>query len=300
VVRLGLVVRRAPCRSCPAGPLWATAGILPGPRVRAAARWLLGSLAVATHPTGAVPNTLGHPPDLYCLAAAKDRGRFCSCLLDSANRSTRLVGIAGGRLCRPSQGLCGPRDVHAGSTTNIRGSPTRRRTLRPRLQISLRRGANSPRDSAIVEARRRDAEGSANQAKSTLLATVSHEIRAGRLNGVLGMEFEVLNARRCRSSSATALGTVRIFVIGAASGSSNDILDFFQDQAGSTNLEASNSPLWKLLFLRGVAETLAPQAAAKGLKVAAYVGGRCAGRVGTAIRAAACKQDPVQPFGQTP
>ncbi len=114
--------------------------------------------------------------------------------------------------------------------------------------------------------RARDEAEAANHAKSTFLATMSHEMRTP-MNGVVGtaelLEREPLNERQKRlvgtvRSSATAL--LRII---------DDVLDFSKIEAGRMELEEAPCSLRALVT--GVVETLSVQAEKKGLSLSAMI-----------------------------
>ncbi|SKA06105.1 Signal transduction histidine kinase [Enhydrobacter aerosaccus] len=114
--------------------------------------------------------------------------------------------------------------------------------------------------------RARDEAEAANHAKSTFLATMSHEMRTP-MNGVVGtaelLEREPLNDRQKRlvgtvRSSATAL--LRII---------DDVLDFSKIEAGRMELE--EVPCSLRTVIGGTVETLAVQAEKKGLTLAATI-----------------------------
>jgi PAS domain S-box-containing protein len=113
------------------------------------------------------------------------------------------------------------------------------------------------RDAA--EAARAEAEA-ANQAKSTFLATMSHEIRTP-MNGVLGM-MEVLERLGLGEAQRPLVATMRdsaqalLRII-------DDVLDFSKIEAGRLELETTAFSLSGLI--EGAADTLRPQAVAKGL-----------------------------------
>ncbi|HEY6983438.1 ATP-binding protein, partial [Reyranella sp.] len=108
--------------------------------------------------------------------------------------------------------------------------------------------------------RARDEAEAANQAKSTFLATMSHEMRTP-MNGVVGtaelLEREPLNERQKRlvgtvRRSATAL--LRII---------DDVLDFSKIEAGRMELE--EAPFSLRALVTGTIETLSVQVENKGL-----------------------------------
>jgi signal transduction histidine kinase/DNA-binding response OmpR family regulator len=108
--------------------------------------------------------------------------------------------------------------------------------------------------------RARDEAEAANQAKSTFLATMSHEMRTP-MNGVVGtaelLEREPLNERQKRlvgtvRRSATAL--LRII---------DDVLDFSKIEAGRMELE--EAPFSLRALIGGTIETLSVQVEKKGL-----------------------------------
>jgi signal transduction histidine kinase/DNA-binding response OmpR family regulator len=157
--------------------------------------------------------------------------------------------------------------------------PTRRRTITGRtVEVTYRRLSDGRvltihRDlTDIVEReeklqlaraeseRARDEAEAANQAKSTFLATMSHEMRTP-MNGVVGtaelLEREPLNERQKRlvgtvRRSATAL--LRII---------DDVLDFSKIEAGRMELE--EAPFSLRALISGTVETLSVQVEKKGL-----------------------------------
>jgi signal transduction histidine kinase/CheY-like chemotaxis protein/HPt (histidine-containing phosphotransfer) domain-containing protein len=116
-----------------------------------------------------------------------------------------------------------------------------------------------------AEAARVEAEA-ANEAKSTFLATMSHEIRTP-MNGVLGM-MEVLERQRLDDAQRPLVATMRdsaqalLRII-------DDVLDFSKIEAGRLELEETAFSLSGLVA--GAVDTLRPQAAAKGLAIAAEI-----------------------------
>jgi|HubBroStandDraft_3_1064219.scaffolds.fasta_scaffold05592_2 signal transduction histidine kinase/CheY-like chemotaxis protein len=240
-----------------AGACWGTAGYILASKDYELQRMLLGLVLLATITT-AVPIRSAHPPTFYTFAAATT-APLLFVLLTASDPFYQLVGIAGGAYVGHLMAYV--RDVHRWQYDNI-ALAYQKEDLARRLQIAYDE-ARFARDSAIDA--QRDAE-SANQAKSTFLATVSHEIRTP-MNGVLGM-IDVLERSPLSVEQREALGTVR-YSASALLRIIDDILDFSKIEAGRLDLESLEFSTVELI--EGVAETLAPQAVAKGLKLAAYV-----------------------------
>jgi signal transduction histidine kinase/DNA-binding response OmpR family regulator len=116
-----------------------------------------------------------------------------------------------------------------------------------------------------AETARVEAEA-ANEAKSTFLATMSHEIRTP-MNGVLGM-MEVLERQGIDDAQRPLVATMRdsaqalLRII-------DDVLDFSKIEAGRLELEETAFSLSGLVA--AAVDTLRPQAAAKGLAIAAEI-----------------------------
>src|SRR5215831_12403191 len=116
-----------------------------------------------------------------------------------------------------------------------------------------------------AETARVEAEA-ANEAKSTFLATMSHEIRTP-MNGVLGM-MEVLERQALNDNQRPLVATMRdsaqalLRII-------DDVLDFSKIEAG--RLELEETPFSLSGLVAGAVDTLRPQAAAKGLVIAAEI-----------------------------
>ncbi len=248
-----------------AGACWGVAGYILASKEYELQRMLLGLVLLATITT-AVPIRSAHPPTFYTFAVATT-APLLFVLLTAADPFYQLVGIAGGAYVGHLMAYV--RDVHRWQYDNI-ALAYQKEDLARRLQIAYDE-ARFARDSAIDA--QRDAE-SANQAKSTFLATVSHEIRTP-MNGVLGM-IDVLERSPLSVEQREALGTVR-YSASALLRIIDDILDFSKIEAGRLDLESIE--LSTVELIEGAAETLAPQAAAKGLKLAAYVGADVPDRV---------------------
>src|SRR6266851_1333731 len=240
-----------------AGACWGWAGYLLASKDYELQRMLLGLVLLATITT-AVPIRSAHPPTFYTFALAT-AAPLLFVLLISVDPFYQLVGIAGGAYVGHLMAYV--RDVHRWQYDNI-ALAYQKEELAQRLQVAYDE-ERLARDAAL--AAQREAEA-ANQAKSTFIATVSHEIRTP-MNGVLGM-IDVLERSPLSVEQREALGTVR-YSASALLRIIDDILDFSKIEAGRLDLESIEFSTVELI--EGVAETLAPQAAAKGLKLAAYV-----------------------------
>ena len=240
-----------------AGACWGTAGFILAAKDFELQRMLLCLVLLAAITT-AVPIRSAHPPTFYAFATATT-APLLLVLLTSADPFFQLVGIAGGAYV--GHLMVYVRDVHRWQYDNI-ALAAQKEELARRLQVAYDE-ARRARDAAL--AAQREAEN-ANQAKSTFLATVSHEIRTP-MNGVLGM-IDVLNRSPLSVDQRESLATVHnsaaslLRII-------DDILDFSKIEAGHLDIESLE--LSTIELVEGVAETLSPQAAAKGVRLVAYV-----------------------------
>jgi signal transduction histidine kinase/CheY-like chemotaxis protein len=240
-----------------AGACWGVAGFMLASKEYELQRMLLGLVLLATITT-AVPIRSAHPPTFYTFSFATT-APLLLVLLISHDPFYQLVGIAGGAYVGHLMAYV--RDVHRWQYDNI-ALAYQKEELAQRLQVAYDE-ERLARDTAITA--QRDAEN-ANQAKSTFLAIMSHEIRTP-MNGVLGM-VDVLERTPLNPEQRDALSTVR-YSASALLRIIDDILDFSKIEAGRLVLERIE--LSTVELIEGAAETLAPQAAAKGIKLVSYV-----------------------------
>ncbi len=248
-----------------AGACWGIAGFMLAAKPYELQRMLLGLVLLATITTG-VPIRSAHPPTFYAFAGAATVP-LLFVLLTSADPFYQLVGVAGGTYVGHLMAYV--RDVNRWQYDNI-ALAYQKEELARRLQVAYDE-ERLARHAAL--AAQREAEA-ANQTKSTFIATVSHEIRTP-MNGVLGM-IDVLERTKLSAEQRDSLGIVR-YSASALLKIIDDILDFSKIEAGRLDLESIE--LSTVELIEGAAETLAPHAAAKGIRLVAFVAAEAPERV---------------------
>lgn len=112
----------------------------------------------------------------------------------------------------------------------------------------------------------KDAAEAANDAKSTFLASMSHEVRTP-LNGIMGMSA-LLNGTKLNAEQRDFAATIDeaaqtlLTII-------NDILDFSKVEAGAMDLETA--PIDLIETIEGAVELLSPKASAQGIELACRI-----------------------------
>ena len=125
--------------------------------------------------------------------------------------------------------------------------------------ISVYMKAHTQRLARVMELRRVE---EANQAKSSFLATLSHEVRTP-MNGILGMTQLLANTRLNTTQRRFAKNIGRS--VESLLDIVNDVLDYSKIEAGKTELESVAFDL--RMEIEEVVELLAVQAHAKGLEL---------------------------------
>jgi PAS domain S-box-containing protein len=154
-----------------------------------------------------------------------------------------------------------------GRVTRVVGTHTDITDLVTARQELEHQTASLTRLARDLNQQRRIAE-SANEAKTTFLATVSHEVRTP-LNGVIGMlnllvDGELTDDQRKRARIALTSADDMLLII-------NDILDVTKLEAGRVALEATDCDL--LALIDGVVALFSGRAASKGISLSAEISG---------------------------
>ncbi len=180
------------------------------------------------------------------------------CILRFRHQTGRIVHM----LCRVA--------VHRGRhghITRIVGTHTDITDLISARQELEHQTASLTRLARDLNQQRRIAEA-ANEAKTTFLATVSHEVRTP-LNGVIGMlnllvDGELGNEQRKQAHIALTSADDMLTIL-------NDILDVTKLEAGRVSLDATDCDL--LALIDGVVALFSGRAASKGVSLSAEIAG---------------------------
>jgi signal transduction histidine kinase/CheY-like chemotaxis protein/HPt (histidine-containing phosphotransfer) domain-containing protein len=128
--------------------------------------------------------------------------------------------------------------------------------------VTVGRDVTSLKESEQAAIAARDAAEAGARAKANFLAAMSHEIRTP-MNGVLGM-LEILSRSELKPDQARSVQVMRESAEGLLR-IVDDVLDFSKIEAG--RLEIEELPFSLRGLVEGTVETLAPAAAARGLKL---------------------------------
>ncbi|HWT99590.1 MAG TPA: ATP-binding protein, partial [Terriglobales bacterium] len=180
------------------------------------------------------------------------------CILRFRHRSGHVVHI----LCRVAvhRNQQGRLARVVGTHTDISDLVTARQELEHQTASLTRLARDLNRQRRLAEA--------ANDAKSTFLATVSHEVRTP-LNGVIGMlslliDNSLTDDQRRRAGVALASAEDMLAII-------NDILDVTKLEAGRVALETTDCDLHAII--EGVVTLFSGRAASKGVSLSAEIAG---------------------------
>jgi len=180
------------------------------------------------------------------------------CILRFRHRSGHVVHI----LCRVAvhRNQQGRLARVVGTHTDISDLVTARQELEHQTASLTRLARDLNRQRRLAEA--------ANDAKSTFLATVSHEVRTP-LNGVIGMlslliDNNLTEDQRRRAGVALASAEDMLAII-------NDILDVTKLEAGRVALETTDCDLHAII--EGVVTLFSGRAASKGVSLSAEIAG---------------------------
>jgi signal transduction histidine kinase/CheY-like chemotaxis protein/HPt (histidine-containing phosphotransfer) domain-containing protein len=130
----------------------------------------------------------------------------------------------------------------------------------------VQESAEKEREAAIEIGKARDLAEEASKAKASFLAAMSHEIRTP-MNGIIGM-VDLLVQTKLGEDQRHMMRTVKESAYGLLT-IINDILDFSKIEAGKLELE--QIPVSIRDLVEGIAETLAPNANSKGIRINIHV-----------------------------